>query len=60
MPARAGCSPLSLRSSMASLGERELDNDFVFVFIGGIPPFKLLRDFGIKFGDEVAAAAPAA
>ena len=35
-------------------GELEIDNDFVFVLIGGIPPFKLLREFGIKFGDEVS------
>ncbi len=35
-------------------GETEIDNDFVFVLIGGIPPFKLLRDFGILFGDEVS------
>ncbi len=34
-------------------GETTLDNDFVFVLIGGIPPFKLLREFGIRFGDEV-------
>jgi putative YpdA family bacillithiol system oxidoreductase len=37
-------------------GEVALDNDFVFVLIGGIPPFKLLRDIGIQFGDEVQQA----
>ncbi len=37
-------------------GELEIDNDFVFVLIGGIPPFKLLREIGIQFGDEVAQA----
>ncbi len=38
-------------------GEAEIDNDFVFVLIGGIPPFKLLREIGIRFGDEVSRAA---
>ena len=40
-------------------GQIEIDNDFVFVLIGGIPPFKLLRELGIKFGDEVSQAAVA-
>ena len=33
-------------------GERELtlENDFVFVLIGGIPPFGLLREAGIRLG----------
>jgi putative YpdA family bacillithiol system oxidoreductase len=30
----------------------ELPNDFVFIFAGGIPPFKLLKDMGIRFGGE--------
>ncbi len=38
-------------------GEIEVDNDFVFVLIGGIPPFKLLREIGIRFGDEPSAPA---
>jgi thioredoxin reductase (NADPH) len=33
-------------------GERELPNDFVFVFAGGDPPFELLRRMGIRFGGE--------
>ncbi len=37
-------------------GEITIDNDFVFVLIGGIPPFKLLREIGIQFGDEVSQA----
>ena len=37
-------------------GELLLDNDFVFVMIGGIPPFKLLREMGVQFGDEVRQA----
>jgi thioredoxin reductase len=28
----------------------EIPNDFVFVFAGGIPPFKMLQDMGIAFG----------
>ena len=34
-------------------GELELGNDFVFVLIGGVPPFGLLREIGVRFGDEV-------
>lgn len=29
-----------------------LDNDFVFVFAGGIPPFDLLRNAGVAFGSQ--------
>lgn len=35
--------------------EREtigIDNDYVFIFAGGIPPFKMLKEMGIKFGGE--------
>jgi thioredoxin reductase/NAD-dependent dihydropyrimidine dehydrogenase PreA subunit len=42
-------------------GEREVPNDYVFVFAGGEPPFELLRQIGIRFGGETAAPArPAA
>ncbi len=34
-----------------------LDNDWVFVMIGGVPPFPLLRQIGIRFGDDLAVAA---
>jgi thioredoxin reductase len=35
----------------------QLDNDYVFVFAGGVPPFGLLKDAGVAFGGpEVAAA----
>ncbi len=40
-------------------GEVEIDNDFVFVLIGGIPPFNFLREIGIKFGDEIGQMAEA-
>jgi thioredoxin reductase len=30
----------------------EIANDFVFVFIGGEPPFELLKQIGIAFGGE--------
>jgi thioredoxin reductase (NADPH) len=36
--------------------EREIPNDFVFIFAGGEPPFKLLRQFGILFGNDMAKA----
>jgi thioredoxin reductase (NADPH) len=33
-------------------GRVEIANDEVFVLAGGIPPFGLLRDLGVKFGGE--------
>ena len=33
-------------------GETVLKNDYVLVFAGGEPPFKLLKDIGIRFGGE--------
>lgn len=33
------------------LGEKkQVHNDFVFIFAGGIPPFKLMNSIGIQFG----------
>jgi thioredoxin reductase (NADPH) len=32
---------------------KEIPNDYVFVFAGGIPPFDMLKAMGIKFGGEV-------
>jgi len=37
-------------------GEIELANDQVFVLIGGLPPFPLLREIGIRFGNEAASS----
>ncbi len=34
-----------------------LPNDYVFVFAGGEPPYPLLREIGVSFGGEEAAAA---
>ena len=41
-------------------GERSerLDNDYVFVMVGGEPPFDLLRRIGLRFGGDDAQAAP--
>ncbi len=36
-------------------GEMEIANDFVFVLIGGVPPFGLLREIGVCFGGEAEA-----
>lgn len=36
------------------LGSVSLPNDYVFVLIGGIPPFKLLKESGILFRNEVS------
>ncbi len=33
-------------------GQQTIPNDFVFIFAGGEPPFKLLKQFGIRFGGE--------
>ncbi len=37
-------------------GAVSLDNDYVFVLIGGEPPFPFLRSIGVRFGDEEANA----
>ncbi|RQW02942.1 MAG: FAD-binding protein [Calditrichaeota bacterium] len=34
----------------------EIPNDFVFIFAGGIPPFKMLKEMGIQFGGETKTA----
>jgi len=33
-------------------GENTILNDYVFIFAGGEPPFKLLQDIGIAFGSK--------
>lgn len=35
----------------------ELENDYVFVFAGGVPPFPLLKSMGVEFGGQVTASA---
>lgn len=35
-------------------GELTLANDYVFVLIGGEPPFPFLRSIGVRFGDEAS------
>ncbi|HEX6160104.1 MAG TPA: NAD(P)-binding domain-containing protein [Thermoanaerobaculia bacterium] len=46
--------PLAIdeQSVRLQLGEeiRELPNDYVFVFAGGVPPFDLLKKAGVRFG----------
>jgi len=37
-----------------------LDNDYVFVFVGGEPPFDELRKMGIRFGGDAPPASAAA
>ena len=34
---------------------REVPNDFVFIFAGGIPPFQMLKEMGIAFGAEASS-----
>lgn len=38
-----------------SEGELSIANDYVFVLIGGEPPFPFLRSVGIRFGNELEA-----
>jgi len=33
-------------------GAIELPNDYVFIFIGGVPPFEMLKKMGIAFGGQ--------
>jgi thioredoxin reductase (NADPH) len=47
---------VELRLADGSL--KKMDNDFVFIFAGGIPPFELLRKVGAKFGGEAQAEQP--
>jgi thioredoxin reductase/NAD-dependent dihydropyrimidine dehydrogenase PreA subunit len=35
----------------------ELDNDYVFVFAGGVPPFDFLKKIGVRFGGEAPQGA---
>jgi len=38
-------------------GVRTIPNSYVFIFAGGIPPFALLREIGIGFGQEETSSA---
>jgi len=33
-------------------GEKQLPNDYVFIFAGGVAPFDMLKEMGIRFGGE--------
>ena len=46
----------TVRLKVADDETLELPNDYVFVCIGGEPPFKFLRSLGIQFGGEQASA----
>lgn len=39
-----------VRLHVEGQGEVEIENDFVFVFAGGVPPFPLLKEMGVEFG----------
>jgi thioredoxin reductase len=34
---------------------REIENDYVFVFAGGEPPFDFLKQCGVRFGGDAAS-----
>ena len=44
----------SVHLRLAGESEVELENDYVFVFAGGVPPFGLLRGAGVTFGGNSA------
>jgi thioredoxin reductase (NADPH) len=46
--------PTSVRLRVGEDTITEIQNDYVFVSIGGEPPFRLLGKFGIQFGGENA------
>jgi len=63
--AAEGAVRLVLGSELRSIGEEHVDltangraarmeNDFVFVFAGGEPPYPLLKDIGVRFWGEAA------
>jgi thioredoxin reductase len=41
-------------------GGREIPNQYVFVFAGGVPPFPLLKDAGVAFGGDPKGRRPPA
>lgn len=43
---------------LADGSTKRMDNDFVFIFAGGIPPFELLRKVGARFGGEAPLEQP--
>ena len=52
---RPGITLSGVRSALDAItaqGEITLDNDYVFVLIGGEPPFPFLRSIGVLFGNE--------
>lgn len=46
----------SVRLTAADDEPIELENDYVFVFAGGVPPFGLLKEAGVAFGGGGAGA----
>ncbi len=44
--------PVSVRLRIGESETVEMENDYVFVFAGGVPPFGLLKKLGIRFGGE--------
>lgn len=43
----------NVRLRLADGSYRDLPNDYVFIFAGGVPPFGLLRSIGVRMGNEV-------
>ena len=46
--------PKTVRLRVGEEEISEIPNDYVFVSIGGEPPFRLLRQFGLQFGGQEA------
>ncbi len=47
--------PQGVRLNVDGGRKVELENDYVFIFAGGVPPFGLLRKIGVRFGGESEA-----
>ena len=48
--------PSSVRLKAEDEREIEIENDFVFIFAGGVPPFPLLKEMGVEFGGNSTSA----
>ena len=48
----------SVRLRVADSEDIEVENDYVFVFAGGVPPFGFLKEMGVQFGGEAATQPP--
>jgi len=48
----------SVQLTVEGEGAKTIENDFVFIFAGGVPPFELLKNTGALFGGQSGEGAP--